>query len=107
MPPRATYQPYRFAARPSSMAPADKSSRSALRDRQEAITAAASRKLPMIVTKGFLTDVRRLAAHWAEQARQLERAPGAQLITSAAARKARIETLKRVAAALRELLDEI
>jgi len=94
MPPRDQYQLHRYAARPSTLAPADKSSRSALRKRQEAITAARSRKLPMVVTKGFLTDVRKLARRWTEQANELERSPGAQLITSAAARQARIETLR-------------
>jgi hypothetical protein len=105
MPPRQQYQLYRYAARPSSLAPADKSSRSALRKRAEAIKAARSRKLPMVVSKGFLADVRKLASRWTEQANDLERSPGAQLITSAAARKARVETLRRVAKALRELIE--
>lgn len=94
MPPRAQYQLHRYAARPSSLAPADKSSRSALRKRAEVIKAARSRKQPMVVTKGFLTDVRKLVRRWTEQANELERSPGAQLITSAAARQARIETLR-------------
>lgn len=105
MPPRAQYRLHCYAARPSSLAPADKSSRSALRKRAEAIKAARSRKLPMVVSKGFLTDVRNLASRWERQASDLERAAGAQLITSAAARKARIETLKRVAKALRDLIE--
>lgn len=107
MPARQTYQTHRYAVRPSSMAPADKSSRSALRKRAEAIKATASRALPVMVTKGFLTDLGKLARRWLDQAGDLERAAGAQLITSAAARKARIETLRRVASALRELLNEI
>jgi hypothetical protein len=105
MPPRAQYHLHRYAARPSTLAPADKSSRSALRKRAEAIKATASRALPMVVTKGFLTDVCKLARRWMDQANELERSPGAQLITSAAARKAKVETLKRVAKALRDLID--
>lgn len=107
MPPRAQYQLHRYAARPSTLAPADKSSRSAIAKKKIDINRRKAEARPVLVDAAFVAKLRAMARDWNSQATHLERAPGAKLITSAAARKARIETLKRVAAALRELLDEI
>jgi hypothetical protein len=105
MPPRQQYQLHRYAARPSSLAPADKSSRSAVQKRLEAAQQKIGRKQPIVVTKGFLTDLRRLARDWFTQASRLKSSAGANLLIHAAARRAKVETLERLAKALRELIE--
>jgi hypothetical protein len=103
MPARQTYQTHRFSARPSDRAPADAKS-GAEADKLRAAQIAKLRSTPVSVTKGFLTDLRRLVAMWRKQANGLEKAAGATLITGQAARAARIDVLRRVAANLEEII---
>lgn len=104
MPARDQYQLHRYAARPSSMAPADAQSRAVAQNKTDA---ARSRAVLVGVPKGVLTDLRALAALWDKQAEQLEKSPGARFDTSIAARKARVEEKRRAANKLRELLNKI
>lgn len=110
MPARQTYQLHRYAARPSNLAPADKASRSALAKKARAIKAKAAgnrtRELPVVVTRGFLSDLRKLWWRWGQQANELEKSPGAKLITDAAARRAAIRTLRRTSEALKDLIEK-
>jgi hypothetical protein len=107
MPPRAQYQLHRYAARPSSLAPADKSSRSAIDKKKIDINRRKAEARPVLVNAAFVAKLRAMARDWNSQATHLERAPGAKLITDAAARAARVKTLRRVADRLRDLLNEI
>lgn len=104
MPARQTYQTHRFCARPSDRAPADAKSR-AEADKLRAAQIARLRSTPVSVTKGFLTDLRRLVAMWRKQANGLEKAAGAKFLTDQAARVARIDVLRRVAANLEEIIS--
>lgn len=105
MPPRQQYHLHRYAARPSSKAPADAQSRTALAKRAAAARDRLGRRTPVCVTRGFLTDLKRLATRWAHQANNLERAAGAKFLHQSAERRGRVETLRRVAENLRELIE--